>query len=237
MYIHSREACEARDKEIGFTLIELMVSLLIAMVIMAGLFFSFSQYSTEHNYQNRRVDAVQDLEFAIKFIAGDLRAALMVSPVGIANPNPVENANFAGVASTSGLTFWVWDTANGVVNSQAQRKYALIGNSLRYDREASVLDNTGNANQEILSNVTFFKVFKDDLVRPAGFLNIPNRLTDLLINNSEGAAVPVPGYTILVEVAVQAGYKQGVFQDVLGNPTVNKRIWRYVQVHPMAVVN
>ncbi len=226
-----------RNKASGFTLIELMISLLIAMIIMAGLFFSFSQQSNEYNYQNRRVDAVQDLEFAIKFIAGDLRASLMTSPVGVVDPNPAENANFTGTAVTTSLTFWVWDTANGVLNSQAQRKYALVGNSLRYDSEASVVDNTANANQEILPNVTFFKVFKDDLPRPAGFLNIPNPLADLSVNNSAAAAIPVPGYTILVEIAVQAGYKQGVFQDVLGNPTTNKRIWRYMQVHPMAVVN
>lgn len=237
MHAQSRKRLLSGHSELGLTLIELMVSLLIAMIIMAGLFLSFSQQSTEYNYQNRRVDAVQDLEFSIQFIANDLEASLMTSPVGTVNPNPAENANFAGVAATSSLTFWVWDTVNGVVNSQAQRKYALIGNSLRYDSEASVLDNTGNANQEILPNVTFFKVFKDDIVRPAGFLNMPNPLANSLINNSAGNAVSVPGYTILVEIAVQAGYKQGVFQDVQGNPTTNKRIWRYVQVHPATVVN
>jgi len=228
-----------KTQESGFTLIELMVSMAMALIIMAGLFISFSTQNTEYSYQNRRIDSAQDLEFTLKFVAEDLRSTL-TSLSGAPTGNPVENAAFAGAGATTGLTFWVWDEANGVVNNRAQRAYALVGNSLRYDREASVFNSApGNANNEILDNVTFFKVFRDDTDVPsrAAFADIPPPMVPLTVNDPAGNPVNVPGYTILIEVAVPAGYTQGQMIDVLGNATNNKRIWRYAQIYPMTVVN
>lgn len=231
-----------RAREAGFTLIELMVALVIALVIMAGLFVNFSAQNTEYNYQNRRIDVVQDMEFTIKHVADDLRAAL-ISVTGAPTGNPVENAAFAGTAPTTRLDFWVWDETSGVVNDRAQRAYALVGDSLRYDREASVVDNTGSADSEILDGVTFFKIFRDDtdIGSRAAFADIPPPMASLTLNDPDGIPFVVPGYTILIEVAVPAGYKQGVMRDVRGNSTANapnnKRVWRYMQIYPMTVVN
>jgi len=94
---------------------------------------------------------------------------------------------------------------------------------------------------EILPNVTFFKVFKDNVDVPSRtsipFIDIPAPLSLLTIKDSAAGNVSVPGYTILVEIEVPAGYKQGVFQDVRGNTTTTKRVWRYVQVHPQSTAN
>lgn len=240
----------------GFTLVELLVTMVIALIILAGLVASFTSQYTEYKYQNKRMDAVQDLEFAIRFIANDLRYALVKAPVGVTDPNPAENASFAGTGATTSLTFWVWDAAatDGTCTvdantKRAKRKYVWnsASKSLRYDRMVDTNptptpacgDNTGTATGEILPNVTFFKVFKDDVstASRASFANIPAPLQALTIKDSGGNDVAVPGYTILVEIEVPAGYKQGVFQDARGNATTTKRVWRYVQVHPQAAVN
>lgn len=231
-----------RQGECGFTLIELLVTTVIALVILAGLLLNFAQQNTEFNYQNKRVDAVQDLELAIKFISEDLRAALMRNPTPNnwthsstwTDPYPAENNNFSGTGGTGSITFWVWDpdtVAGG--NRRAQRRYDLVGTSLRLDRDYST-----PSMQEILPNVTFFKIFRDDISvgSRASFIGIPDPLPSRIVTDPDNNPVSVPGYTILVEIEVEAGYKGGVKQDVMGNATTTKRVWRYVQVHPMAVV-
>ncbi|MBL4759779.1 MAG: prepilin-type N-terminal cleavage/methylation domain-containing protein [Mariprofundaceae bacterium] len=234
----------------GFTLIELLVTIVIAMIILGGLLVSFSSQNTEYKYQNKRIDAVQDLEFSIRFIADDLRNSLFSAAI-----QPAESAGFIGVGATTALTFWVWETdglVTGVdpVTKRAQRKYVWknTAKSLRYDRVVNTnvagtivarADNTGTASGEILPNVTFFKVFKDnvDLPSRASFLNIPAPMQALTIKDSGGNSITVPGYTILIEVEVMAGYKKGVFKDVKNNTTTTKRIWRYVQVYPQAAAS
>jgi len=239
----------------GFSLVELLVTIVIAMVILGGLLLSFTSQNTEYKYQNKRIDAVQDLEFSIRFIAADLRNSLFSASV-----QPVENAAFAGTTATTALTFWVWDTtvpplfdsvgAVDATTKRAQRKYVWdsASNGLRYDRMvntnvAGVVvargDNTATAAGEMLPNVTFFKIFRDDtdLASRALFADIPSPLQSMTVRDSGGNSIIIPSYTILIEVAVVAGYKNGVLQDVFGNTTTTKRIWRYVQVYPQAAAS
>ena len=89
-----------KPEEAGFTLIELMVSMVMALIIMAGLLISFSSQNTEYSYQNRRIDSAQDLEFTLKFVAEDLRSTL-TSLSGAPTGNLVENAAFAGTGATT----------------------------------------------------------------------------------------------------------------------------------------
>ncbi|MDQ6956117.1 MAG: hypothetical protein Q9M21_02860 [Mariprofundaceae bacterium] len=236
----------------GFSLIELLVTVVIARIILGGLLFSFSSQNTEYKYQNKRIDAVQDLEFSIRFIADDLRRSLFSAAV-----QPVENAAFAGTAGTTLLTFWAWAPGEtdgvGAVDAttkRAQRKYvwSSANKSLRYDRMVNTNvagavvargDNTTTAAGEMLPNVTFFKVFKDDVDVPsrASFANIPAPMPALTVLDSGGNAIAVPGYTILIEIEVVAGYNKGVRQDARGNTTTTKRVWRYVQIYPQAAAS
>jgi len=236
----------------GFSLVELLVTIVIAMVILGGLLLSFSSQNTEYKYQNKRIDAVQDLEFSIRFIASDLRNSLFS-----ASTQPAENAAFAGGAATTLLTFWVWapGESDGVgavdaTTQRAQRKYvwSAANTSLRYDRMVSTNvagavvargDNTATASGELLPHVTFFKVFRDDtdIASRALFANIPAPMQPLTVLDSGGNSVAIPSYTILIEVEVDAGYKKGVLQDVRGNTTTTKRIWRYVQVYPQSAAS
>ncbi len=256
MRVHIRQPFVARRDEAGFTLVELMVAMLIALVIMAGLYVSFSKQSTEYSYQNRRIDAVQDLEFAIKFISDDLRAALVVggvSSVAITDDATGRTTNLQMTVWDQNVASWAAPPNDGPTNNfRAVRRYVLAVDPnnaaqfvLRYERN---LNDGNNIPVETLPNVTFFKVFVDGVtprVVPAGNPNagnpypgIPAPLPVTSLQDSGGLPVNnISGYTILVEIAVQAGYNQGLMQDVLGNPTTNKRVWRYIQAYPQSSAN
>jgi len=227
--------------ESGFTLVELLVVTVIALVILGGLLTSFIQQYSEYKYQSKRIDAVQNLEFSMRFISEDLRSALIsvsASPTG----NPTITSN----NPTTALTFWAWDTVNGTTNSRAQRKYFYSGNVLRYDNEATTDSTVGattsaHAN-DMLTDVTHFDIFLDGTTSRAGYSGIPAALTPLSVNDPSGTAQTVNGYTILIELAVDSGYKNGSFLDVRGvdvrtTSDRRKRVWRYVQVYPMTVVD
>jgi len=220
----------------GFTLIEIMVTLVVAMVILGGLLLSFTQQNSEYKYQNKRIDAAQDLEFAIKFVAEDLRSALMNATA----PTITLVDDGTDPFATTSIDFFVWDeVAVSAGDRRAHRKYAYNAatKSLRYDREIAGGDSTGTANSEILPNVTFFKVFNDSVARPAAYTGIPS--AQPAINLVDPPLANVSGYTILIEVEVDAGYKEGSFINVRGvdvGITGHKRIWRYVQVYPRTSV-
>jgi len=252
-----------KRNESGFTLIELLIAMAIALAVMGGLFLNFTAQNSEFSYQNRRIDAAQDMEFALKFVSDDLRSSLR-SLSGAPTGNPVENGAFAGTGATTSLTFWVWDedaaNADGLPVSRAKRKYFFdaANETLCYDRQISNAGMTAdtndnaetaggscNSNQAILTNVTYFKVFNDNVSvgSRASFADIPPPMAPMTVFYPDDASiVAIQGYTVLIEMAVQAGYKQGRMTDVLGNNHAGtadqrKRIWRYVQVYPMAVVD
>ncbi len=227
------------QKQQGFTLIEVMISIVVAMVVLAGLMLTFTSQSNQYQYQNKRIDASQDLEFALKFIARDLRSALVGSVAGA----PVIDiyASTTAPFETTRLRFEVWDAALAPATSTTKRVlrhygYTLASKSIVYDRNAVPL-----STREILPNVTLFKVFDDNNVggtSRAGFSGIPDALPNTLVPDPANSNTPlsVPGYTILIEVEVPAGYKGGSLKDVRGNVVTTKRIWRYAQVYPMAAV-
>ena len=247
--------------ERGFTLVELLVTTVIALVVLGGLLMTFQSQYGEYKYQNKRIDAVQDMELTLNFIAEDLRGALHSSATTAVNP--VETNAFAnGTAATTDLYFSVWEPdaaytpAPGTQQARRRYHYDAVNRRLCYDR--SILppgtDNTlaagvCNVNQEVLRDVTFFKVFQDAVgvsnsATPRGGFTasgIPDALPSWTVNDMGSATVSVPAYTILIEVAVNAGYKGGSFLDVngvnvKGTSDPRKRIWRYVQVHPKSAI-
>lgn len=267
-------------RESGFTLVEVMITMVIALVILGGLLLSFMGQYGEYKYQNKRTDAVQDLEFALRFVADDLRTG-MWSSSGDANATvaftAVSGTLPPGVTAdaTGTFTLWAWDAGATGVNgdsARAQRKFVFDFDTetLRYDRIiATIVDGAYSALADgpdtVLENVTFFKVFEDGVTSRVGYADIPAALGPLNLGllNEEGSEVAshngtsigevsvrrsdtgganVPAYTVLIEVAVDAGYNKGSFINVKGvdvktfeNPA-RKRIWRYIQVHPRVVM-
>ncbi|MDX8389503.1 MAG: prepilin-type N-terminal cleavage/methylation domain-containing protein [Mariprofundaceae bacterium] len=179
----------------GFTLIELMVSMLIAMVVLGGLLLSFQSQYTEYKYQNKRMDSVQDLEFVMRTIADDLRNSIW-SNTGAANAGVAVTQTYCDgtAAPFDALQYWVWDTSTlgnidaAVNNMRTLRKLCVvpatavgpcfgtpgIDNCLRFDRRINgTADDTNTANADMLYNVTDFRVFQDvspDPVVNAAFL-------------------------------------------------------------------
>jgi len=225
------------QKQQGFTLVEVMVSIVVAMVVLAGLMLTFTSQSNQYQYQNKRIDASQDLEFALKFIVRDLRAALVGSVAGAPTINITSSA--AAPFETTQLRFEVWDAASALASGRVLRHYGytLASKSIGYDRNVAGPSFVANP-REILPNVTLFKVFDDSATSRAGYAGIPAAQPNTLIPDPANPSTPlsVPGYTILIEVEVQVGYKGGSLKDVRGNAVTTKRIWRYAQVYPMAAV-
>ncbi|MDX8387220.1 MAG: prepilin-type N-terminal cleavage/methylation domain-containing protein [Ghiorsea sp.] len=228
---------EVSYKQRGFTLVEVMISIVVAMTILAGLMTTFTSQSSKYQYQNKRIDAVQDLEFGIKFMEDDLRSALIGDETVDILPLPgVDNY------STDVFNFTVWDSSCTGCPSDADSgrtyrayKYDGVARSLTLDRETSTV-----SDEELLPNVTFFKVFDDSVTvltseRSGVYTDMPDRLEQVTINGT--TPVPTNGYTILIEIEVDVGYKGGNMFDVRGTPTTTKRVWRYSQVYPLAVVN
>ncbi|MES0371048.1 MAG: prepilin-type N-terminal cleavage/methylation domain-containing protein [Mariprofundaceae bacterium] len=230
--------------EKGFTLMEMMVTMVIAMVVLGGLLLSFTQQNSEYKYQNKRIDAVQDLEFAIKFITEDLRSAL-IDKDSLSSSVTIVNDSTVGVTDpyTDSLDFKVWENASVAAlpaNKRADRKYLFdeATHELKYDRHYRA----GDTPLPILSNVTFFKIFNDGNTGsfPRGAFSssgIPSAQSSIKVKKPDGTDANVPGYTVLVEIEVDAGYKLGILSDVKGIPSTKKRIWRYAQVYPLTVVD
>jgi len=229
----------------GFTLIEVMFSIVIGMIVLGGLLLGFLNQSNEYQYQDKRIDSVQDLEFGLRFIEEDFRGALAGAPA-ISIIDAV-----GGDPYTSSFGFYTWDTsctscptlaslAGGTGTGQVKRKYQydFIQKSLSYDRYAD----TGVV-AEILPNVTFFKVFDDysaafDTTAERGgvYTGMPDPLPQISISGPSGA-VTTSGYTFLIEMEVGRDYKGGSLVDVRGNIVTTKRIWRYTQVYPLTAVD
>ena len=253
-YVAERHAGMSQQ---GFTLIELLVTMVIAMIILGGLLFSFMQQNSEYNYQNKRVDAYQDMEFGINFMLNDVRNSLRSQGADAAANIAIVNRVGAN-PSTAGVSFKVWDPAPDPANINRLRHCYLYQNGQIYFRRdhgtaaCNVGASRANFNPILgdgstSGNVTFFRVFLDSpgvlpslgTVVPSG---APLGLPFMTGRDSQGTVVTnIPGYTILIEIAVDAGYKNGSFLDVKGvdvrtTADKRKRIWRYVQGYPGTVV-
>ena len=112
-----------RATQAGFTLIELMVSLVVAMVILAGLYSNFIMQSRVQASQSSTVEAVEDLRLAAQIMGTQLRMAtnicwdatngLVYQPLGAvtmtgcATLDPSWGAfSFDSSASTGGRLWW-----------------------------------------------------------------------------------------------------------------------------------
>lgn len=246
----SVQMSDQRTDQRGFTLVEMLVTMVIALVLMGGLMLTFVQQNNEYKYQNKRIDAVQDLEFAISFIADDLRSVVLDSP----SPVVITSAGTGATRYSSQIDLTVWDesnwanTAQAVANNyQAVRRYTYdkANEILKYDRNTV----PGVGMQEILKNVTDFRLFQDTpgsqpiVSGTTVFSGSPVGMQNLSVLDSTGATVNSQGYTLLIEIAVDAGYKEGLFVNARGvdvrtiETPARKRVWRYVQVHPQASAN
>ena len=113
-----------RASQAGFTLIELMVSLVVAMVILAGLYSNFIMQSRVQASQSSTVEAVEDLRLAAQVMSTQLRMAsnvcwdatngLVYQPLGAVTMTACSGTldpswgafQFSSSASTGGTVCW-----------------------------------------------------------------------------------------------------------------------------------
>jgi len=245
----------------GFSLIEVMITLLIASVLMAGLFSEFVSQSKQYRYQDKLLETSQDLEFAIRFIADDLQSALVLptaKELGGTGVRAIEGLS-SGTSPSTFLTFEVWDEDRGSdPDFQVRRCYRFEKGMIKLDMNVAsctsatvISDSAAILGEDVIKTrglesirgmqVTNFRVFQDGLAADdasrSNYFSIPAPLPAKVYRNFNNDEFDMPAFTILIELEVDSVSKEPRI-DVLGNPVVNNknRIWRYMQVYPAVVL-
>ncbi len=225
----------------GFTLVELLVTLVIALVILGGLMATFQSQYGHYKFQHKKADAVQDMEAVLQVLADDLRSTLIINgtPSMTIQPDPAVSP----AAATTDLYAEVWEPDAGfwgavdpyTMNYRAMRHYSYnaAARSLRLDRNTR---DGGDSPSEILADVTWFQVWQGDPY--TALIDAPPADPyAMTVPDETGAPVVSPLFTALIEMEVPVGYKGGRKRDVFGNATTSPRIHRYIQVRPMTAVS
>ncbi len=227
----------------GFTLVELLVTMVIALIVVGGLMASFQSQYGHYKFQSRKGDAVQDMEAVLRLLDYDLKNTLIVAGAPTIQLIPDPYANPASATTDLYTQVWEPDVAfwNNNAALQAQNNYRAQRH-WRYDAQAQSLkldrntrDGSDNPS-EALRDVTWFQVWQG--MPPPGIADAPpSDPYGMALVDETGAAVTSPLYTVLIEMRVPVGYRGGVKRDVFGNATNEPRIHRYLQVHPMIAVS
>ena len=235
-----------RTSQQGFTLVEMLVAMLVALVIMAGLVTTFVHQHRIMNYWNRRSDAVDDMAFSVRYIGDDLRSSLYsLGRDPSANVKIVNDTN----GNTVAMSFKAWDR-NGTGNRRVMICYLYRGQSIYVNRNATSCSTSTSMTgfSLVMANVTLFRAWKDITGQKPKIGSVtptdaPAGLPAGKGHDPQGGVVAgIPSYTVLVEVAVDdRRTRHGSRVDVLGRNVDNladsrPRAWRYVQARPGTTV-
>jgi prepilin-type N-terminal cleavage/methylation domain-containing protein len=103
------DCCQPANKR-GFTLIELMVSMVMGLIIIAGITMMFMSYSRTSNAVSSRAERMGDLYLATQIMLTDLRESMQVAgpaarPADLATRGVSLPSGYP-VTFTSGLPYW-----------------------------------------------------------------------------------------------------------------------------------
>lgn len=124
----------------GFTLIELMITMVISSIIMAGIYAIYNAQATARRNQKIVVDMMQNLRAGIYFMEREIR---------VAGFDPMQTAN-AGItiANATDIQFTIDDDQDGNVDTAAganeQIHYMLTGNTLQRQNGTGAFDDLAN---------------------------------------------------------------------------------------------
>ncbi|WP_339137944.1 MAG: PilW family protein [Candidatus Electrothrix sp. GW3-4] len=111
----------------GFTFIELMVSMVIASFVFAGIYGVYTIQQRSYTVQEQVSEMQQKGRAALDYMVRDIRMAGYNDPNGGCTSRNITSWN-NWVAQPATLTF---DTCNPVTNNQETIRYDLLGNTLR----------------------------------------------------------------------------------------------------------
>jgi len=241
----------------GITLVELLVTMVIALVVLGGLVLAFQSQYGSYKYQQRRADAVQDIESVFALLKDDLDGALIEG----ANA-PVDIYTDPATGATTDAYLRIWEPDLRFWASAAQRdanayraerhwQFDPKAQSLRLDRNTR---DGSDRPTEVLSDVTYFRIWRIDCsFDPKGvcqpnqpqpscangqpFVGAPALIPAGSIYNARGDLVQgAPVYAALVEVKVPVGFKGAAKKDHCGQPTPEPRVVRYLVGAPQTAV-
>jgi type IV pilus assembly protein PilW len=124
----------------GFTLIELMITMVISSIIMAGIYAIYNAQTTARRNQKAVVDMMQNLRAGIYFMEREIR---------VAGFDPMQTAN-AGItiAGASDIQFTLDNDEDGNINTSAganeRIRYTLVGNTLQRQNGNGAFDTLAN---------------------------------------------------------------------------------------------
>lgn len=137
-------------KNMGFTIIELLVALSIASILIAGAYRTFNAQHKVYQVQNEVIEMQQGVRVAMDILARDIRMAGFNSTVSLSNPiaiNPVEEGIRSGTDSIAvqyqyngverTITYFVDDDADephlirGVAEGGVDLSTAPLSNNIR----------------------------------------------------------------------------------------------------------
>lgn len=117
------------EHEGGFTLVELLVSMVIFSIVATVAFAGLNSLTTASSGASDRALAIADTRTALEQLVRDLRAA---NPIDAVTPVPAydRSINFSVYCSTSGV--------DGCVGELRPLRYRVAANALTRDRAGSV---------------------------------------------------------------------------------------------------
>jgi prepilin-type N-terminal cleavage/methylation domain-containing protein len=109
-FVHCRPCSLRQEKECGFTLIELMVTMVMGLIILAGITALFISYSKTSTVVSSRTERMGDLYLATQMMQADLRvSAAIAGPVTQPADLTSRGVSLPGgypATFTSGLPYW-----------------------------------------------------------------------------------------------------------------------------------
>lgn len=135
---------EAVLKNMGFTIVELMVAMVISLVVMGAIYSTFQVQQKSYVHQERVAAVQQNLRAAMYYMTREIRM------VGY---DPTGSSNFGIVAAASDSINFTMDylngnatlSDNGVIDSGEDITYSLSGTDL--------VRNAGSGNRVIAENI------------------------------------------------------------------------------------
>ncbi|MBW2482107.1 MAG: prepilin-type N-terminal cleavage/methylation domain-containing protein [Deltaproteobacteria bacterium] len=144
-----------RDRSRGFTLIELMVTMVVVSIIMAAIYSVYAALTRSYTTQNAAADVQQAVRATIDFMAEDIMMA------GLTNPEEDYGGIDVGisVAGSTRIAFNADRNMDGDTDAADDFEnitYALAGDQLQ------ITDNTGT--ESLIDNVVNlqFRYFKEN---------------------------------------------------------------------------
>lgn len=217
-----------RNKEKGFTLIELMTTNMIMIIVFTMVVSLFVVNKQKLDYQSDKSARIARMDFALLEVSKAIRGSVSYPWNEVQTIPAVDSGQ-----DTVSFAFKSFDSNLNPVSPYVVRRMISFNSAtgeLFLQREA------GGVNQKLLSNVMHFKIFNDIITPRAGFTGIPLALPNRSIILPNGTADVVNSYTVMVEISIPARNANIPVNnsDVRGNAVVGNetRVWRYLQIYP-----